>query len=223
MRGLKAVPKALFITFEGGEGVGKTTNIEYFKRLMADACLDYVATREPGGTPLAEEIRNLLLAPRDEKVCSNAELLLMFAARAQHLSQFIEPSLQRGEHVVCDRFTDATYAYQGYGRELGVEAISVLENLVHGNRQPDLTVILDAPVEVGMARARARGDLDRFEQENLSFFERVREGYLLRASQNPDRYAVVDASLSLDKVQNQVKQVFEDRVLRVISQAGEAS
>lgn len=207
------MPKALFITFEGGEGVGKTTNIEYFKALMEERKLEFIATREPGGTPLAEEIRSLLLAPRDESVCSNAELLLMFAARAQHLSSVIEPSLEREVNVLCDRFTDATYAYQGYGRELGTEAISILENLVHGERQPDLTVVLDAPVEVGMARARDRGALDRFEQEDLAFFNRVREGYLQRAAENPDRYEIIDASLSLDDVKAQIYDVFQRRVV----------
>jgi len=210
------VPDALFITFEGGEGVGKTTNIEYFKQLMTDQGFEFLATREPGGTPLAEQVRDLLLSPRDEAFCSNAELLLMFAARAQHLSGVIEPSLAQGKSVICDRFTDATYAYQGYGRELGTEKISVLENLVHGNRQPDLTVILDAPVEVGMSRARSRGELDRFEQEDLAFFERVREGYLTRASQNPDRYEVIDASLDLDAVKAQVLEVFERRVKGIL-------
>jgi len=210
------VPDALFITFEGGEGVGKTTNIEYFKQLMTDQGFEFQATREPGGTPLAEQVRDLLLSPRDEAFCSNAELLLMFAARAQHLSGVIEPSLAQGKSVICDRFTDATYAYQGYGRELGTEKISVLENLVHGNRQPDLTVILDAPVEVGMSRARSRGELDRFEQEDLAFFERVRQGYLTRASQNPDRYEVIDASLDLDAVKAQVLEVFERRVKGVL-------
>ena len=210
------MPDALFITFEGGEGVGKTTNIEYFKQLMTEQDFEFRATREPGGTPLAEQVRDLLLSPRDEAFCSNAELLLMFAARAQHLFGVIEPSLTQGMSVICDRFTDATYAYQGYGRELGTEKISILENLVHGNRQPDLTVILDAPVEVGMSRARSRGELDRFEQEDLAFFERVRQGYLTRASENPERYEVVDASLELDAVKAQVLEVFERRVKGVL-------
>ncbi|GLQ31688.1 dTMP kinase [Litoribrevibacter albus] len=204
---------ALFITFEGGEGVGKTTNIEYFKELMVQSGLDFVSTREPGGTPLAEEIRSLLLSTRDEAVCSNAELLLMFAARSQHLATVIEPALKQGVHVICDRFTDATYAYQGYGRKLGTERIAVLEGLVHGDRQPDLTIILDAPVEVGMGRARNRGELDRFEREDLEFFERVRKGYLARAKAAPDRYEIVDASLELDEVKQQVAEIFERRVV----------
>jgi dTMP kinase len=211
------VANALFITFEGGEGVGKTTNIEYFKALMQEAQLPFVATREPGGTPLAEEVRALLLTPREERVCSNAELLLMFAARAQHLSTVIEPALDKGVSVICDRFTDATYAYQGFGRELGTDRIKVLETLVHGNRQPDLTVILDAPVEVGMSRARDRGALDRFEQEDLAFFERVRQGYLQRASECPQRYEVIDASLSLEEVKQQVRDVFQRRVEQQLS------
>ncbi len=215
---------ALFITFEGGEGVGKTTNIEYFKELMQQADLSFRATREPGGTPFSEEIRNLLLSPREESVCSTAELLLMFAARSQHLSGLIEPTLNSGVSVVCDRFTDATYAYQGFGRELGTNVISTLEELVHGDRQPNLTIILDAPVEVGMARAKSRGALDRFEQEDIEFFERVRQGYLSRAKSNPERYAVVDASVTLDQVQVQIKDVFQQRVLNVLhSFGGEAN
>lgn len=203
---------ALFITFEGGEGVGKTTNIDYFKQLMTSQGYEYCSTREPGGTPFAEQIRELLLSPRDESVASNAELLLMFAARAQHLAGVIEPSLKRGVSVICDRFTDATYAYQGYGRELGIESIQTLERLVHGHRQPDVTFILDAPVEVGMARARDRGELDRFEQESIAFFERVRSGYLSRAKESPSRYEVIDASVTLEEVQDQILTVFERRI-----------
>lgn len=214
-RSLSTVATPLFITFEGGEGVGKTTNINYLKSLFDANNLDFVSTREPGGTPMAEELRQLLLSPREESVSSTAELLLMFAARAQHMHGLIEPSLAAGQSVICDRFTDATYAYQGFGRALGTENIEILEALVHGHRQPDLTIVLDAPVAVGMSRARARGELDRFEQEQHAFFERVRQGYLSRAETN-DRYCVVDASVSLDEVKAQILTVFEQRILPLL-------
>lgn len=216
-----AQTRPLFITFEGGEGVGKTTNIEYLKDLFEQQGIAFISTREPGGTPMAEELRQLLLSPREEKVCSTAELLLMFAARAQHLTGLIEPSLAQGLSVICDRFTDATYAYQGFGRELGIEKIATLEALVHGHRQPDITIVLDAPVEVGMSRARARGELDRFEQEKLAFFERVRQGYLSRAETNA-RYCVVDASLPLEEVTAQIQDIFEQRILPLLNSRSNA-
>jgi dTMP kinase len=191
----------LFITLEGPEGAGKSTNREYLaERLRADG-LDVVLTREPGGTPLAERIRELLLAPSDETMCVDTELLLMFAARAQHLAQVIRPALARGAVVLCDRFTDATYAYQGGGRGLSQERIAQLETFVQGTLRPDLTLVFDLPVEVGLARASARGRLDRFEQEGRAFFEAVRGAYLARAAAAPSRYRVVDAGQSLAQVQ----------------------
>ncbi len=191
----------LFITLEGPEGAGKSTNREYLaERLRADG-LDVVLTREPGGTPLAERIRELLLAPSDETMCVDTELLLMFAARAQHLAQVIRPALARGAVVLCDRFTDATYAYQGGGRGLSQERIAQLETFVQGTLRPDLTLVFDLPVEVGLARASARGRLDRFEQEGRAFFEAVRGAYLDRAAAAPSRYRVVDAGQSLAQVQ----------------------
>ena len=158
-------------------------------------------TREPGGTPLAERIRELLLAPSEERMAVDTELLLMFAARAQHLAEVIRPALTRGAVVLCDRFTDATYAYQGGGRGLSVERIAQLEQFVQGELHPDLTLIFDLPVEIGLARAAARGRLDRFEQEGRGFFEAVREAYLQRAAQAPQRYRVLDAGQSLAQVQ----------------------
>lgn len=191
----------LFITLEGPEGAGKSTNREYLALQLRAAGLDVVLTREPGGTPLAERIREVLLAPSDEPMNADAELLLMFAARAQHIAQVIRPALQRGAVVLCDRFTDATYAYQGGGRGLPVERIATLEKFVQGDLQPDLTLIFDLPIEVGLARASARGRLDRFEQEGHAFFDAVRSAYLARAATDSQRYRIVDASQSLAEVQ----------------------
>jgi len=198
-----------FITIEGTEGVGKTTNIKFIQDWMDGKKLSYGCTREPGGTPLAEQIRELLLAPREESVSSTAELLLMFAARAQHLNQVIEPMLSEGAWVLCDRFTDATYAYQGAGRHMRQDLIRELELIVQGSLQPDLTLILDIPVQIGLSRASERSTPDRFEQEQVEFFERVRNRYLQIAQDNPHRCVVIDASLSLEGVQAQITQTLE--------------
>ncbi|MDG1750001.1 MAG: dTMP kinase [Porticoccaceae bacterium] len=195
---------AKFITVEGTEGVGKTTNINFIKSWLRQKEVKFVATREPGGTPLAEEIRDLLLKPRDELVVSSAELLLMFAGRAQHLNKVILPALQADTWVLCDRFTDATYAYQGFGRQMSSELIVQLENIVQGDIRPDLTLLLDIPVEIGLERANDRGDPDRFEQEQQDFFNRVRAGYLSLANENSDRYVVIDASQELQGVQTDI-------------------
>ncbi|WP_203301161.1 dTMP kinase [Marinobacter sediminum] len=189
-----------FITFEGTEGVGKSTQLTNAADTLKGLGVDVVVTREPGGTPMAESIRELLLAPRDEAVDETTELLLMFAARAQHLNTRILPALERGQWVLCDRFTDATFAYQGGGRGVSSERIAMLESLVQGDVRPDHVILLDAPVETGMKRARSRGDLDRFEQEAVSFFQRIRDTYLGRAQADPERYSVVDASASLEQV-----------------------
>jgi len=193
-----------FITIEGTEGVGKTTNIEYIKQWLDARNVSFTNTREPGGTPLAEEIRELLLSNRDETVSSTAELLMMFAGRAQHLDQLIKPQLEKGNWVLCDRFTDATYAYQGAGREMGYDLIASLESMVQGTLRPDLTLILDIPVEVGLKRAGKRSKPDRFELEKTDFFNRVRQSYLSMAEQSPERYKVIDASKSLPEVQQQI-------------------
>jgi len=202
--------KGLFITLEGGEGAGKSTNMAFIQQYFEDRQLPWVASREPGGTPFAEEIRELLLQPRSEDVVTDAELLLMFAARAQHIEKVIKPALASGKSVLCDRFTDATYAYQGGGRGVSMERIKVLENFVLQDFRPDLTIYLDVPTEVGMARASARGALDRFEQEQNEFFERVRSVYLARAKQQPNRYCVVDASQSLERVQKDLESILND-------------
>lgn len=201
---------AKFITLEGGEGVGKSTNLAYVENYLETRNIKYIVTREPGGTPLAEDVRKLLLSEREEAVDENCELLLVFAARAQHINQVILPNLLKGVWVLCDRFTDATYAYQGYGRGLSLDKISQLESLVQDGLRPDLTILLDAPVAQGMERVKQRGALDRFEKEQLAFFQRVRDGYLERASSQPERIKCVDASQSLTDVQSQLQGVLDD-------------
>lgn len=196
---------ACFITLEGGEGVGKTTNVNFITAQLDAAGIPWIKTREPGGTPLAESIRNLLLASNEEAPCNLTELLMMFAGRAQHLDQVIRPALAKGIWVICDRFTDASYAYQGGGRGQSETTLEQLEQLVHSDLQPDLTLLLDMPVEAASQRVDSRGvQRDRFEQEQLEFFQRVRDAYLTRAHQYPLRFRVVDASQSLAKVQEQV-------------------
>jgi dTMP kinase len=192
-----------FITFEGIEGVGKTTQVAQLSAALIELQIGHVVTREPGGTPLAENIRAVVLTARDEQLPPNAELLLMFAARAVHLANHVEPNLRAGRWVICDRFTDATYAYQGGGRGLPLKHIGDLEAMVQGALRPDLTILLDAPVAEGLARARARNPgaaEDRFEQERGEFFERVRAAYLARAAAEPDRIAVLDATRAPDAV-----------------------
>ncbi|MGS2716610.1 dTMP kinase [Eionea flava] len=198
-----------FLTIEGTEGVGKSTNMAFIQSYLQARGVDVVTTREPGGTPLAEEIRALLLSNRDEKMDEKAELLLVFAARAQHLNTVIIPALDRGQWVLCDRFTDATYAYQGGGRGLDLLLIEQLEQQVQGDIKPDLTFLLDIDVAIGLERAGRRGELDRFENEQVDFFERVRHAYLSRVNCDPKRYGVVDASCSLDNVQQQIATYLE--------------
>jgi len=201
--------KGQFITVEGIEGVGKTTNIEFIQQRLLEADKDVVVTREPGGTPLGEAIRGLLLDPEYTGMDSTCELQLMFAARAEHLARVIWPALEKGQWVLCDRFTDATYAYQGGGRGINTGVIARLEELVQGDFRPDITLLLDVPVEVGLARAGERGKLDRFEQEKVEFFERVRQAYLDMARQYADRYRVIDASQPLEQVQQQLELVLQ--------------
>lgn len=193
-----------FITFEGGEGAGKSSNVQLTAAFLRERGVEVVVTREPGGTPLAEDIRNLLLAPRDEAMQADTELLLMFAARAQHVGELIRPALARGAWVLSDRFVDASYAYQGGGRGLSMSRIAELENLVLADLRPDLTLLFDVPVEVGLARAGKRGDLDRIEREDLNFFQRIRDTYLSRAHAEPERFQVLDAAAPLSDVQAQL-------------------
>ena len=203
-----------FLTIEGIEGVGKTTQVARLSKTLAERGISHVVTREPGGTPLAEKIRELVLSPREESLPPAAELLLMFAARSVHLANHIEPNLSAGLWVVCDRFTDATYSYQGAGRRMSQDDIRCLETIVQGARRPDLTLLLDVPVAVGLERSRKRDagkTLDRFERERADFFERVREGYLLRARAEPERIAVIDAAASMDDVTARITEVLRSK------------
>ena len=211
--------RGLFITVEGSEGAGKTTALDFLEHALRQAGIDLLRTREPGGTRLGERLRGLLLDPGDVAVDPLAELLMMFAARAQHLAERVLPALEAGRWVLCDRFTDATYAYQGAGRGLGADVVSQLENLVQGELRPDLTVLLDLPVAAGLARAAGRGELDRFEREELAFFERVRACYLERAARGGGRYHLVDASADLDTVQQALGALVAD-LLPVHARAG---
>ena len=205
---------ARFITFEGIEGVGKSTQVAALRGALSQRGIDCVITREPGGTPLAEKIRGLVLEAGAESVPGPAELLLMFAARAVHLANLIEPALAAGRWVLCDRFTDASFAYQGGGRGLDAGMIGVLEDFVQGQRRPDLTLLLDLPVGQALARARQRNPdapVDRFESERAAFFERVRAAYLARAAAFPARFVLVDAGAQPAVVTQAILAVLESR------------
>lgn len=193
--------KGLLITLEGGEGVGKSTGMDYLQEILRSQGVDIVVTREPGGTHFGERVRDLLLEIRQEPMSDMAELLLIFAARAQHLREVIVPALAQGKWVLCDRFTDATYAYQCGGRGIDTAAVSCLETLVQGALRPHATILFDAPVAVGMTRAKNRGELDRFEREPNDFFDAVRNNYLTRAQRESDRFLIIDAGEPLPKVQ----------------------
>lgn len=199
-----------FIAVEGGEGAGKTTQLPVIAAYLEQAGFPVVQTREPGGTVLGEEIRALVLQNRQAGMAVAAETLLMFAARAEHVERVIRPTLAAGRWVLCDRFTDATYAYQGGGRGLPMARIAALEAWVQGDLCPDLTLVLDLPVALGLARAGRRGPADRFEREQVDFFERVRTVYLERARQNPMRYRVVDASPSVEVVRANIERILAD-------------
>jgi dTMP kinase len=203
---------AAFITLEGIEGVGKTSAVACVAAWLRDQGRAVALTREPGGTELGERVRALVLEHNEVPIAPLAELLLMFAARAQHLEQLIRPALARGETVVCDRFTDATYAYQGGGRGLPTTHIDSAARLVHGDLAPTLTILLDAPPEVGLGRARARSAADRFESEKVQFFERVRAAYLARAAQEPRRFAVIDASQAMEQVHRDIRRQLSERL-----------
>jgi dTMP kinase len=201
-----------FITIEGVEGAGKSTNLVFVEQYLETAGKGVVTTREPGGTPVGESIRGLLLGRQHQGMTHDTELLLMFAARAEHLTRVIRPALETGQWILCDRFTDATYAYQGGGRGVSAERIACLEKWVQGPLRPDLTLLLDVPVALGLKRARRRGAPDRFEREEVEFFERVRNRYLDLARSNPGRYRVIDAQRPLEEVQVQLARVLDEFV-----------
>lgn len=196
--------KGLFITLEGGEGAGKSTSLEYIKNKISGSGKEVLVTREPGGTALGENIRELLLHSREQNISDDAELILMFASRAQHLYEVIEPALQQGKAVLCDRFTDATFAYQGGGRGIADKRINELKQWVQQGREPDLTLLFDLPIETGLERAGKRSSPDRFEKETLIFFENVRNKYLDIAKNEPDRVKIINAEQGIDDVQHQI-------------------
>ena len=193
-----------FITLEGLEGVGKTTNRTFVEALLNEHNIEFVGTREPGGTELGESLRNLVLHAAGQ-MQNETELLLMAASRVEHVGQVIEPALASGRWVLCDRFLDASIAYQGAGRQLGVSRVAELHKMMGVTIKPDLTLLLDMPVEAGLARMAARGKPDRIESEALEFFERARAAYLQRAADDPDRVVIIDASHSVEDVQASVK------------------
>lgn len=205
--------KARFISVEGIEGMGKSTHLRFIQTWLAKHSVRVVRTREPGGTPAAERIRKLLLDPANQGLSPMSELLLMFAARASHAEQLIRPALAAGRWVLCDRFTDASYAYQGGGRKLRAQQIATLEQMVLKDLKPNLTLLLDAPVQVGLTRMHQRGARDRFEREQLEFFERVRRHYLSRAKRHARRFRIIDASGELREVRGQIQAVLEERVI----------
>lgn len=194
-----------FISLEGGEGVGKSSALTFIKTYLSEKKIESVFTREPGGTKVGEAIRDILLHCADESILPETELLLMFAARAQHVAHVIKPALKAGKTVVSDRFTDASFAYQGGGRGIPIERIQTLANWVQGDLNPDLTLLLDAPVEIGLTRMNQRGEKDRIEQESIDFFNRIRHAYLERAKQFPKRFVIINAAVSLENVQAQIK------------------
>ncbi len=199
-----------FITIEGQDGAGKSTNIAVIESFLQQQGISYIKSREPGGTPFSENIREILLNSSDTEIGDTAELLLVFAARAQHIEQVIEPALTRGDWVLCDRFTDATYAYQGSGRGLGNSLIAQLEQSVQGDLRPDLTVLLDLPIEIGESRAGQRSSPDRFEQQQLNFKQKVRDGYLVLAKEHAHRVKIVDASKDIAAVAESINDVLDD-------------
>ncbi|MHB8622953.1 MAG: dTMP kinase [Sulfuricaulis sp.] len=204
--------RGLFITLEGGEGAGKSTNLAFTRDWLQRAGYEVVVTREPGGTKLGESIRDILLHRFEPDMSPESETLLMFAVRAEHIAKVIRPALAAGKIVLCDRFTDATYAYQGGGRGIPLGRITVLEDWVQGGLQPDLTLLFDVTVELGRQRAGQRSEPDRFEQEQDDFFTRVRKVYLARAASDPRRVRLIDASQSLPRVEHQISAVLEEVV-----------
>ncbi len=200
----------LFITTEGIEGVGKSSHIPLIEQFFTDNGWSVLVTREPGGTPLGESLRSLLLEHKKLSICDDSELLMMFAARAEHLAQVIKPALQAGKCVICDRFTDSTFAYQGGGRGIPQQKIAVIEEWVQGALQPDLTLLFDAPVGIALARAAKRSAKDRIEDQALSFFEKVRQSFLQRAADYPERFRLIDAKKTYMQVETELRVVLQD-------------
>ncbi len=206
----KLVNKGLFISFEGVEGAGKTTNISFVAEKIRKAGYQILLTREPGGTTTGEAIRNILISKELPEMHQITELLLMFAARAEHINRKILPALEQGIWVLCDRFTDASYAYQGAGRGIELEKIKLLEDLVQGSLRPDITFLFDLDANIGLARAQSRGETDRFEQQHIDFFNRVRAQYLKMAKSEPQRFRLIKAQYDLKHVQGQITQKLDE-------------
>lgn len=204
--------KGLFVTLEGIEGAGKSTLMTYIAELFTKADNNVVQTREPGGTKTGEKIRNILLDSNNVGVTDDTELMLMFAARAQHINEIIKPALSSGSIVICDRFTDASYAYQGGGRGIDTTRIQILEEWVQQGLKPDLTLLFDLDVETGLRRAGKRSEADRFEQEEVSFFKRIRKCYLDRAESEPERFRIIDSSQSFDNVKQQIETILKEYI-----------
>ncbi len=204
--------QSLFITLEGVEGAGKSTLMAYIAELFSNTGKEVLQTREPGGTKTGEQIRSILLDSKNSGVTDDTELLLMFAARAQHISEVIKPALSVGKIVLCDRFTDASYAYQGGGRGIDSTRIQALESWVQQGLKPDLTLLFDLDVETGLRRAGSRSEADRFEQEEISFFERIRACYLQRAEDEPERFRIVDAGQSFEHVKQQIEDILKEQL-----------
>jgi dTMP kinase len=205
----------IFVTLEGIEGVGKTTSMRFLAEYLHQHDVPVLITREPGGTPLADDIRHFLLNEHDEEVQPETELLLMFAARAQHIAKVIRPALQAGKLVICDRFTDTSYAYQGAGRGIEKSKIKALEDVVQDGLKPDLTILLDAPIEVGLSRIQKREKTDRFESETKNFFVKCRQGYLELAAAEPERFVTVNADQSLESLQKELVGILASAIKQV--------
>lgn len=209
----KITPQGFFLTIEGIEGVGKSTAVKFIESFLVAQNINFILTREPGGTVIAEQIRQILLTPNTkEPMLPNTELLLMFAARAQHIAHVIRPALNANKWVVCDRFVDASYGYQGGGRSIDLSHIQALDHWIADGLIPNKTILLDAPPEIGLARAKNRGAQDRIEQEKIDFFERVRAAYLMRAKQDPQRFSIIDATQSLEKVQTALTAILQELI-----------
>ena len=202
--------KGLFITLEGIEGAGKSTAMDFIEDFLTQEGHDVIKTREPGGTAIGEQIREILLKNENYTLTYNTELLLVFSARAQHIQEVILPALSLGKIIICDRFTDASYAYQGGGRGIDASRINLLEKWVQGNLRPNLTLLFDLDVSIGMQRTKERSDADRFEREEINFFEKIRNTYLERAKNEPQRFRVINSALSLERVKKQIITILKD-------------